>query len=56
MPQQGTVARAFELARGGECRTVNDIRRRLKIEGLESAEGHLAGGLIKKQLIAIMKS
>lgn len=55
MPHVGAVARAFELARGGACRSVEDIRRHLKLEGYSSYQEHLSGALIKKQLIAIMK-
>ena len=55
MPHSGAVVRAFELARGGACHSVDDIRRRLKLEGYSSYQEHLSGALIKKQLIALMK-
>lgn len=55
MPQMGTVERAFELARGGACHNVSDIRHQLKAEGYSSYEEHLAGLSIKKQLLALMK-
>jgi hypothetical protein len=56
MAQRGTVERAFELARGGECHNVGDIRHKLKLEGYSSYEEHLAGTSIKKQLLALMKA
>lgn len=55
MAQQGTVERAFELAKSGACHNVSDIRRQLKLEGYSSYEEHLAGVSIKKQLLALMK-
>ena len=32
-PNKTTIERAFELARSGECKTIHDIRSRLKAEG-----------------------
>jgi len=52
---EGTVARAFELARAGTCRSINDIRRTLRVEGFNLVEQHLAGASIKKQLVALMR-
>jgi hypothetical protein len=31
-PNKTTIERAFELAHSGECKTINDIRSRLKAE------------------------
>ena len=45
------VERAFELAREGRCRSVDDIRRKLKAEQFENVDGHLSGGTIKRQLV-----
>ncbi len=55
MEQQGTIARAFELARGGNCHSIGDIRRELIQEGHSRVQEHLAGSLIKRQLAALMK-
>lgn len=55
MPEQGTVERAFELARSGTCLSMEDIRRRLKAEGYENTQAHLAGSAIRKQLLELMK-
>lgn len=44
------LERAFQLARGGQCRSVNDIRQALKSERFDQVEAHLSGGAIKKQL------
>lgn len=45
-----TVQRAFELARGGSCRSLDDIRRRLSREDCLNVDAHLAGKAIRKQL------
>ena len=55
MSQRKTVERAFQLARGGTCQSVNDIREHLKREGCTNYDEHLAGPLIRKQLLALMK-
>ena len=52
----GTVQRAFELARGGTCATVEEIRTRLKSEGLSSIAEHLAGPTIQRQLRTLIAS
>jgi hypothetical protein len=46
----GTVERAFELARSGEFRTIEEIASRLKQERQESVDAHLTGGSIRKEL------
>ncbi|MBB4857208.1 hypothetical protein HNO88_000515 [Novosphingobium chloroacetimidivorans] len=48
----GTVTRAFEIARAGTCKNVEDIKRQLKREGYSSVDEHLNGPTIKKQLAA----
>jgi hypothetical protein len=53
---KGTVERAFELAIGGTCLNVADIRVQLAKEGHENINAHLAGLAIRKQLTAIIKS
>ena len=45
-----TLERAFDLARSGECATVNDIRMRLKAERFDQVDAHLAGPAIARQL------
>ncbi len=50
MNDQTTLERAFDLARSGECATVDDIRSRLKAERHDQVEAHLAGRSIKRQL------
>ena len=55
MAQDGTVERAFEFARGGSCRTVENILRQLKVEGYGNGPQHLAGSSIRKQLNALMR-
>ena len=55
MSHRKTVERAFELAREGSCRSVGEIRRKLKEERFDMIEAHLASGAIKRQLIQMMK-
>lgn len=50
MTNSTTLERAFELARSGGCASVQDIRRRLKSEGYDQVEAHLAGPSLGKQL------
>lgn len=54
MDGEGTVERAFELARSGQYRTVNDIRAQLRKEGHSDVQQHLGGKLIRTQLRAII--
>jgi hypothetical protein len=51
-PKKTTVERAFELARSGQCRTINEIRQQLKIEGYN--EGLIVGRTLLLQLRTIM--
>jgi hypothetical protein len=50
MTNPNTVERAFQLARSGACASVQDIRRKLKSEGYDQVEAHLAGPALGKQL------
>lgn len=54
--QLSTVERAYQLARSGSCRSVDDIRRRLTAERYESVQAHLSGASIKRDLIALCKA
>jgi hypothetical protein len=49
-----TIERAFELARSGECRTLPELKHRLRRERLESVDFHLAGKLTRTQLTELM--
>ena len=42
--------RAFELARSGSCRTIEEIVRRLKQEHMDKVDAHLGGASIRKEL------
>ncbi len=46
----GTVERAFQLARSGECKSVEEISKRLSKEGYEAVALHLTGTAIRSQL------
>jgi hypothetical protein len=45
-----TIERAFELARSGSCRTIEEIVRRLKQEHMDKVDAHLGGASIRKEL------
>lgn len=47
---KSTVERAFELAKGGQCHSIEDIRRALSGEQYDNVRGHLAGPALGKQL------
>lgn len=51
----GTIERAFELAQSGHCTTVDDIRRQLKGEGFAQVDAHLAGAMVRKQLLDLCR-
>ena len=55
MIEHGVVERAFELARTGRCRTVDEIRKRLARESYVAVDAHLAGASIRRQLKALMR-
>ena len=48
--RSSTVERAFELARSGGFRTIEEIGRQLKLEQRDSVDAHLAGSSIRKDL------
>lgn len=45
-----TIERAFELARSGDCRSVLEIRQRLKAERHPLVDEHLTGHSIRREL------
>lgn len=53
--QEGIISRAFALAKSGTCKSVEDIRRRLKQEGYTAIDEHFSGPTMKKQLAALIK-
>jgi hypothetical protein len=50
MSGKSIVERAFELARERQCRSLDDIRRKLVAERYSNVDAHLDGKMIKKQL------
>jgi hypothetical protein len=54
MVDEGIIARAFQLAQGGTCRTLSEVRSTLSKEGFTSVDAHLAGASIRKQLKAML--
>ena len=51
-----TVERAFQLARGGTCRTMGELRAALKSEKFDAIDSHLGGKSISKQLQETMRA
>ena len=45
-----TVERAYQLARTGECRSVSEIKKRLRDEGFFDVNGQLYGPWLAKDL------
>lgn len=54
MHQESTLERAFALAENSSCRTLSDIRTRLKKEQHDSVDAHLAGMSIQRQLKSLI--
>jgi hypothetical protein len=50
MSDRTIIERAFELARGGDCRTLEELRRALTRERYAGVDAHLAGAGIRSQL------
>jgi len=50
-----TVHRAFELAATGKYGSLQHLRVKLQKERYESVDAHLAGGVIKRQLSAVIQ-
>lgn len=50
MNETNVIERAFELARSGACRDINDIRLILKSEGHDLVDSHLSSGVLRQQL------
>ena len=55
-PTKPIIERAFELARAGSCRSVNDVRQALRREGYEGVHAHLHGTTINRQITALIKA
>ena len=49
------LERAFELARTGECGSIDDIRRRLKTERYSQVDAHLSGATLRRQLLDLCR-
>lgn len=46
-----TIERAIQLAQSGDCRSVNDVRQRLRREGYVGIGAELASVAINRELI-----
>lgn len=49
------LERAFELAKAGDCASIDDIRRRLKAEQYSQVDAHLAGATVRRQLLDLCR-
>lgn len=56
MQGQSILERAFEWARQGRVRTLEEIRRQLSSEKFEMVDSHLTGLSIRKQIRALIKA
>lgn len=52
-PQMTTLERAFQLAKSGGCKTIEELRKALREEGYSTS--HIMGPSLTKQLRALMK-
>lgn len=50
MERVGIVERAFELAREGNCHSLEDVRRKLSAEQYVNIDSYLSGPTLRKQL------
>jgi len=55
-PTTPALERAFELARSGSCRGLDDIRRQMLTEGYSLRQGELWGLGLRRQLKQICQS
>lgn len=55
MQQPTIIARAFELAREGTCRTSTDIRTILVKEGYDHVHQHLMAPSVHRQIKQLIK-
>jgi hypothetical protein len=50
MDRPATIERAYELARSGDCATVDDIKTKLQAEGYDSVWQHLSAPMLTRTL------
>ncbi len=50
MNRVSTIERAFQLARSGECDSIESVQHQLEREDYTQVTLHLGGSLIRKQL------
>jgi hypothetical protein len=56
MNPQGTIERAYELAKNGPCTNVEEIRRQLRREQYSSVDAHLNGKATTTQLVQLCRA
>jgi hypothetical protein len=55
MNELNPVRRAFEVARSGDCKDIQELTRRLKGEGYAATAAHLSAPYLRKQLVTLLK-
>lgn len=55
MRRLSTLERAFELARSGECATIEALRSRLDYESYFDGAAQTSAPTVRKQLLALLK-
>ena len=56
MDRPDTVERAYQLAKSGDCATVDDIKARLQAEGYSSVWQHLSAPMLTRTLRGLCAS
>jgi hypothetical protein len=51
----GTVERAYQLAKSGQCTRLDDIRSRLIHEGYEAVQQHLGAPSLRRDLTRLCR-
>lgn len=54
MPEVTLIERAFQLAKAGGCKDLEQLRIQLKGEGYSNIEAHMSGVYTKSQLRTLM--
>ena len=51
-----TIQRAYEIARSGECTSLDELVLQLKAERFEGVDGHIASASVRRDLRQISQS
>lgn len=56
MNKPTVIERAFDVARSGRCKSIDEVRAILSREGHFNVDAHLSGGVLRKQLNALIRA